>query len=386
MTAHLLFNGPFSRMEAFDDAIRTILLGSLEYVLDAVRPWKPVAVVLLGSTTVGEAVAVGAPGGLLPLSDVDLAAVTSSPLDFARLLEIRRGLAARFEALSHRVGLLRSPVDFGVFHLSHLRRTPPSLEVAAAATGRSVLWGDPGVWSDLPQLRHRFEAFRLLVNRAVEVGLMLGIPGSWATDPDPTWWQRGHWCAKMVVDLSKARLAAQGRLVASVEQRLSLLRQEGVGAGCEPAFLPWYEWRLSPVWPPPRIDVRVLAAEWLKAVSEVLEVSGGADSHHMLASLKRVLPGEGGSWREMLRRWRRYASAAGGVRALRGLTNWLGCWPASVVRAHAAVLWAASAAGEEQLAAAALKGLRSAGAPEPEVGGKLEDLSRFIASLQENGV
>ncbi len=362
-----------------DRALRTLLPEATGWVrANAPRAGSEPLLLLMGSCAVGEASGVPLSGRLLPLSDLDLGLFLDRGPSSSEAAALRRALAERLAPTVARLGLVRDPVDLGIYDLEFARRMPPTLELLEAARRPVALSGDPapliGPAGDAPRA---FEGARLALNRLAEAlapdpppgddgvaGPRIGGWGpygeeaaAWPPAANPELWQAAHRASKLPIDLHKAAQAVAGRLVASIEERAALLKAPAEGDAAADGELAsllgdWYRWRLDPCWPPPALPTAPLVG----LVRQVLDGAAGAAGQTGFdpsspTAWRALLASEGGPERERIRRWQRMLTARpagmGPGRALRLALAWLprGAWPRSLALVTFAAAWLEQKAG-----------------------------------------
>jgi hypothetical protein len=355
---------------AFDARLRALLDAALPRILAHATPLHPRLLLLTGSAACGEACAVGANGGFLPLSDLDVALLTErsgSPDWRERLAE---GLEEELAGPLRETGLQRNPLDVGLFPLPFFYRTPLTLEIAEAVASGVPLWGDPACLE--PRRLERpsfFEALRLLDNRIHETllpagersWLRLASPAApvWKPGPGVTDWREAYRWAKLTLDAAKAWLAARGRHEASFRARLEIAGGMVSPAAREPgleAWLPdgraWSAWRVAPAWPPPAVSLAAITRLGREVVRDVARPAGiGDDTPLDRRAWRALLRLEGGAGRDRLRSWsrltRRRPEGIGRGTALRLAARWAAhATPGALATLSLALAWL-DAAGPE---------------------------------------
>lgn len=338
---------PLATDPAFAARLRTLLERAVPHVVELAAPLRPRLLVVMGSAAAGEAVAVAAREGLLPLSDLDLGLFVAGRVLPAERARVRAELRAALAPTVRELGLIHDPIDLGCYSLEAFARQPLTLELATLVVRPCVLWGDPACLAG----RRRdavppFEPLRLVLNRVTETLLPAGeavdpdwlgaAAHAWAPEPVEADWRRAHRCAKLALDLEQAHLAAHGLLVPSIRRRGELFASR-VGEGED-----WVAWRLRPGWPPPGDTRSGETARLARATLDRIARGAGldefdpADRRHW----RRLLALETGTARERGRRWARLLRARPTRTSLALASRWAGsAWPASLAALAVTLAW-----------------------------------------------
>jgi len=358
---------PLSTNPDLDEALRKVLLPALDWIRNSASDFRPRVILLMGSSSCGEANGVLHDGRLLPLSDLDVGIFVDRMGTLRELNRFREALAAEMAPIAREAGLAHNPVDAGFISLPELVRMPATLEMCEAARRPCVLDGDANALRPLIKTDPApFEGIRLVFNRVAE--MMMARPSadeSWPHVPGVEDWRRAHVTSKMVLDFCKAFMAIHGNLEPSIKRRMEHMQrplcEQSVpdAAGLLSLIGWWATWRLSPSWPPPQVDGTELARLAERVLIDGARASGLARfSLGEAETWKQLLACEGGPGRERLRRWSRmiktrpigcsWAGALGFAR------SWgTSVWPGSLAALLICLYWT------ETYLRAGLKGTRT---------------------------
>lgn len=258
-TAPLVDAGiPVCRWPEAAETVREYLRKATVLILDALGEDAVAAVVVSGSSTLGELTAAAFQGeGPFVLSDIDVAVVSmdDSRRDAAR--SVRPELLRRLAALPEAAAILPG-AELGVYSLRDLEIQTPKMGVLEMRTGGKTLWGDPAALGRLPAFGPeeipREEAVALIYNRCLE--LLDAFYSFTSHDPRDAM-RLLYAAAKSFVDVGTAIAAFHGAYAPGYRRRLheleSLLESrypEGVGTLDAGSLLEdlafWTQFKLDP--------------------------------------------------------------------------------------------------------------------------------------------
>jgi len=364
-----------SPLPVLNDLLRSLLAEAVSWLQNRTHEHPYRALVLLGSGAASEACGVRLPeaGGRddgsgtaqspakwMPLSDLDLGLICHRPEDYPHLTLLRDQFNREFDQLVSKLGLTHNPLDLGIINLSHLKRSSMTLEVCEAVRQPVFLDGDQAAFSELSACDPApFEALRLLANRVAETVAPTGLERekqieSTAGALSPSDWFRAYRHCKLILDMGKVLLAAEGSLEPSYRKRLKQLSLRCRSANSlqmeevEKMIAAWTRWREAPSWPPPELPpaaCSVLADQCLGAICGALGISERQLNRSDATSVWRtILSLEGGPAMERLRHWRslllnRPESVSFLPAAAKSMRWFFSAWPATLGALSLMLFW-----------------------------------------------
>jgi predicted nucleotidyltransferase len=227
------------------DAVRSYLRKACVLILDELGEEAVASIVVSGSATMGEFTAVEtADGGLLLLSDADLAVITRGHSESDAAKSVRPALLTKLDAIDEAL-LMCAPADIGIYSPGDLKAQSMKMGVLEMRTTGKVLWGDRDALEGLPGFGpkdiSKWEAVVLLQNRCLESLRAAGEPASRARCGALNLLYAG---AKAYLDAGTSLAAFYGRYVTGYRRRLDPIAEtvrdhcgEGFGTIGAEAFL-----------------------------------------------------------------------------------------------------------------------------------------------------